>query len=86
KWVKGRNLEVEDLLKIQSGAPEAAQEKPRSKEEAAELKSRLDAMTLTEAEARYDYLQGKAFSELTDEEYDERLALAETLSKKSKGK
>jgi hypothetical protein len=86
KWVKGRNLEVEDLLKIQSTAPEASQEKPRSREEAAELKKRLDAMTLKEAEARYNYLQGKAFSELTDEEYEERLALAETLSKKSKGK
>ena len=86
KWVKGRNLEVEDTLKILSTAPEAAQEKPRSSEEAAELKKRLEAMTHTEAEARYNYLQGKAFSELTDEEYEERLALAETLSKKSKGK
>ena len=86
KWVKGRNLEVEDLLKIRPTAPEAAQEKPRSKEEAAELKKRLDAMTPTEAEARYNYLQGKTFSELTDEEYEERLALADTLSKKSKGK
>ena len=86
KWVKGRNLEVEDLLKIQSTAPEAPPEKPRSREEAAELKRRLDAMTLKEAEARYNYLQGKAFSELTDEEYEERLALAQSLSEKSKAK
>jgi len=84
KWVKGRSLEVEDTLRIRSTAPEAAQEKPRSKEEAAELKRRLDAMTLKEAEARYNYLQGKPFSELTDEEYEERLALAQTLSEKSK--
>ena len=89
KWVKGKDLEVEDTLKIQSTTPttpEAAQEKPRSREEAAELKKKLDAMTLTEAETRYNYLQGKAFSELTDDEYEERLALADTLSKKSKGK
>ena len=86
KWVKGRSLEVEDTLKIRSAAPEAAQEKPRSREEAAELKRRLDAMTLKEAEARYNYLQGKAFSELTDEEYEERLALAQSLSEKSKAK
>ena len=43
-------------------------------------------MTLTEAEARYNYLQGKAFSELTDDEYEERLALAQSLSEKSKAK
>ncbi|HEV2390488.1 MAG TPA: hypothetical protein VGS04_07180 [Nitrososphaerales archaeon] len=87
KWVKGKDLEVEDTLRIRSTTsttPEATQEKPRSKEEAAELKKKLDAMSLTEAEARYNYLQGKAFSELTDEEYEERLALADTLSKKSK--
>ena len=86
KWVKGRNLEVEDSLKIRSTAPDAAPEQPRSREAAAEMKKRLEAMTLMEAEARYNYLQGKAFSELTDEEYEERLALAETLSKKSKGR
>jgi hypothetical protein len=86
KWIKGRNLEVEDTLRILSAAPEAAQEKPRSREEAEELKRRLGAMTLKDAEARYNYLQGKAFSDLTDEEYEERLALAETLSQKSKAK
>lgn len=84
KWVKGRNLEVEDSLKIQTTTPEAAPEHPRSREAAAEMKERLDSMTPKEAGARYNYLQGKAFSELTDEEYEERLALAETLSKKTK--
>jgi fructose-bisphosphate aldolase class 1 len=85
KWARGRKLEIEESLKIQS-PPEAPQAKTRSKEQEAELRKRLEAMTLEEAEARYNYLQGKPFSELTDEEYEERLALADTLSKKSKGK
>ncbi len=84
KWAKGRNLEVEESLKIQSAGPEPPQEKPPSKEQQAELKKKLEGMTPREAEARYDYLQGKPFSELTDEEYEERLALAQTLSEKSK--
>jgi len=84
KWARGRKLEVEESLKIHSAAPEPSQAEPPSREKQAELKKRLEAMTPKEAEARYNYLQGKPFSELTDEEYDERLALADTLSKKSK--
>jgi len=86
KWVKGRSLEVEDTLKIKSAGPEPLQAEPPSKEQQAELKKKLEGMTPKEAEARYNYLQGKPFSELTDEEYEERLALAQSLSEKSKAK
>jgi len=85
KWARGRKLEIEESLKIRS-QPEAAQAKTSSKEEEAVLRRRLEALTPKEAEARYDYLQRKPFSELTDEEYEERLVLAQTLSEKPKSK
>ena len=36
------------------------------------------------AEERYNYLLGKQITELTDEEYSERLALVERLTEKEK--
>lgn len=83
KWVKARNLEVEDSMKIRFG-PEAPADKPRSREQEAELKKRLAGLTPQKAEERYNFLQSKPFSELTDEEYEERLVLAQTLSERSK--
>jgi hypothetical protein len=85
KWARGKNLEIEESLKIQAPIPEEPQAKERAREQQAEMKKRLAGLTLQEAEERYNYLQGKPFSELTDAEYEERLALAETLSQKSKG-
>lgn len=86
RWARGRNLEIEESLKIQSPRLEAPEVKANAREQEAQLKRRLEALTPQMAEERYNYLQSKPFSELTDEEYDERLALAETLSKKSKAK
>jgi hypothetical protein len=84
KWAKARNLEIEESLKIQSPRPEAPQRRANTREQEAELKKRLEGLTPQEAEARYNYLQTKPFSELTDAEYEERLALAQTLSEKRK--
>lgn len=84
KWAKGRRLEVVESLKLQPPRPEATQGKVKSKELEAEMKEKLEGLTPQKAEERYNYLQSKLFSELTDAEYDERLALAQTLSEKSK--
>jgi hypothetical protein len=85
KWARDRKLEIEESLKIQTPIPEEPQAKERAMEQQAEMKKRLAALTLQEAEARFNFLQSRPFSELTDAEYEERLALAETLSQKSKG-
>jgi len=50
-----------------------------------ELKKKLDEFSPKEAEERYDFLNGKSISELTDAEYEERLALALKLSDKAAG-
>lgn len=84
KWAKGRHLEVEESLKLLSPRPEEPQRKANTREQEAELKKRLEGLTPQKAQERYNYLQSKPFSELTDEEYEERLALAQTLSEKSK--
>jgi hypothetical protein len=47
-----------------------------------ELNQRLERMSPKEAEERYNYLNAKSISDLTDEEYEERLALAQKLSEK----
>jgi hypothetical protein len=59
------------------------QEDDRRSEE--ELKEKLDGLSPQEAEERYSYLNGKSISELTDAEYEERLALALKLSDKAAG-
>jgi len=48
-----------------------------------ELDQRLDGLSQEQAEERYNYLNSKSISELTDAEYEERLALALRLSEKS---
>ncbi|MGP8125890.1 MAG: nuclear transport factor 2 family protein [Nitrososphaerales archaeon] len=47
-----------------------------------EAKKKLDGLTPQMAEERYDYLSRRPISELTDAEYEERLALAEKLSER----
>jgi ketosteroid isomerase-like protein len=51
-----------------------------------EAKKKLDSLTPQMAEERYNYLSGKPISELTDAEYEERLALAERLSERANKK
>ena len=50
------------------------------------VKEKLDSLTPQMAEERYNYLSGKPISELTDAEYEERLALAERLSERANKK
>ena len=76
KWAKGRNLEVLESLTLQSPRPEA-QGKANPKEIEAEVKKRLEKLEPQKAEERYNYLRGKPISELTDAEFEERLALAQ---------
>jgi hypothetical protein len=84
-WARAKNLEIEESLKIKAPVPEDPQAKERAKEQQAEVKKKVASLSLEEAEARFNFLQSKPFSELSDAEYEERLALAETLSQKSKG-
>lgn len=83
KWTKGKNLELVESLKVQSRKHEATQEKesPKSEED---LTKKLDRLTFQQAEERYNYLRSKSISELTDAEYEERLALVQQLSGKAK--
>jgi hypothetical protein len=83
-WAKGRRLEVVESLKLQTPRPEATQGKVNPKEEETELKKKLEGLTPQKADDRYNYLQSKPISELTDAEYDERLALAQGLAEKVK--
>jgi len=83
KWARGRNMEVSESMKLQP-KQEPAQASMDSKEREAELKKKLDALAPEKAEERYNYLRSKSISELTDAEYEERLALAQTLSSRSK--
>jgi len=84
KWAKGRQMEVVESLVVQP-RPEAPQEKAKPNELEAEAKKRLESLTPQEAEERYNYLLGRSVSELTDAEFEERLALAQRASGKAKG-
>jgi len=84
EWAKGRHLEMVESLRLQTPKPVLTQEKPKPSVPEAGEKQKLERLTPQQAHERYNYLQSKPFSELTDAEYDERLALAESLSKKSK--
>jgi len=84
KWAKGRQMEVVESLELQP-RPEATQEKAKPNEPEAEAKKKLEGLTPKEAEERYNHLLGKSVSELTDAEFEERLALAQRTSGKAKG-
>ncbi len=83
KWTKEKHLDVVESLKVKAPRSEAAHEKAAPKEEG-EMKKRLESLTPEEMEKRYNYLRSKSISELTDAEYDERLALVQRLSQKTK--
>jgi hypothetical protein len=76
KWAKGKDLDVVESLKLQHPRHETAQPKVDPKELEAEVKKRLDKLTPQTAEERYRYLQSRPISELTEAEFEERLALA----------
>lgn len=84
KWAKGRQLEVIESLRLQSPKTEATQQKASPKEQQVDLKKKLENLTPQKAEQRYNYLQSRPISELTDAEYDERLELAQKISGKAK--
>lgn len=77
-WSKGKRLEMSESIKLK-GRPLIPQFTPSK-----DVTKKLDSMTPDQAEARFTYLQEKPFSELSDAEYEERLALADSLSKKKK--
>lgn len=83
KWAKGRRLDVIESLKIQPRKSEAPKEKVDSKELEAQVKKKLESLTPEKAEERYNYLQSKPITELTDAEVEERIALAQRNPKKS---
>jgi hypothetical protein len=83
KWAKGRRLEVVESLKLQPLKPEATQAEVNPKEVQEEVKKRLEGLTPQKAEERYNYLQSRPISELTDAEIEERLALAQRKPEKN---
>ncbi len=66
----------------EGSSPEATREVVDWKGLEVEAKKKLDGLTPQMAEERYDYLSKRPISELTDAEYEERLALAEKLSER----
>jgi hypothetical protein len=84
KWAKGKQMEVVESLELHP-RPEAPQEKAKPNEREAEAKKKLEGLTPKEAEERYNHLLSKSVSELTDAEFEERLALAQRTSGKPKG-
>jgi len=90
KWARGRQLNIDETMKLVNDMP-AAVEESESEEEIEkrvqsekELKKKIDNLTPEMAQERYDYLQSKPIGELTDEEYDERLELAQRNFKKGR--
>ncbi|MDA4113751.1 MAG: hypothetical protein OK474_06870 [Thaumarchaeota archaeon] len=81
KWAKGRHLEVVESLKLQSTRSEETQVRADPKELEAEVKKKLERLTPETAEERYKYLQSRPISELTEAEFNERLALAQRSDK-----
>lgn len=79
-WSRGKRLEMSESIKLK-GKPLIPQFTPSK-----DVAKKLDGMTPEQAEARFSYLQEKPFSELSDAEYEERLALADSLSKKQRKK
>ena len=84
KWGKGRRLEVVESLRLQYHKPDAAQARVDPKTLQAEVKKKVDGLSSQKAEERYLYLSSKPLSELSDAEYQERLALAQRPSEKAK--
>jgi hypothetical protein len=83
KWAKGKRLEVVESLKLQSPIPEVTRGEVNPKEVEAQVKKKLEGLTPQKAEERYNYLQSRPISELTDAEIEERLALAQRKPEKS---
>ena len=86
KWAKGKRMEVVESLRLQPLGPEIAPETADPKEVKEDVKKRLEGLTPQMAEERLNYLQSKPFSELTDAEYEERLALAQDINQALKRK
>lgn len=86
RWAKGRRLEAVESLTLQFARPQESLARAQPSGQDAGVKKRLESLTPQQAEQRFNYLQSKPFSELTDAEYDERLALAERLSAKPKAR
>lgn len=96
KWAKAKSLVVTEVLKLQFHRTEQVQTRVEPKTEPktepkiepeelkAELKRRLDSYTPEKAEERYRYLSSKPITDLSDAEYNERIALAQRPSKKAK--
>jgi hypothetical protein len=84
KWAKGSNLEIIESLKLQPLKPETPQVRANPKEMEAEVKKKLEKLTPQTAEERYKYLLSRPISELTEAEFNERLALASRPSDKAK--
>lgn len=87
KWAKGKKLEVVELLRLEPLPTEAApMASVVQKSVNEDVKKRLEGLTPETARERLSLLQSKPFSELTDAEYEERLALTQDLEKALKRK
>jgi hypothetical protein len=87
KWARGRQMNINETMKLletESPSAESDQEIKKRSQSEKELKARIDALTPEMARERYNYLQSKPIGELTDDEYDERLELAQRDFKKTR--
>jgi hypothetical protein len=76
----------EETAKPEDASDKAAAEKVDRQAEVSqeEVKKKVSELTPQMAEERYNYLLSKSITDLTDEEYAERLALVERLTEKKK--
>jgi hypothetical protein len=94
KWAKGKDLDVAETIRLQPRQqPHSPQRAEKSaggagdRVDQAEIRKRVQNLSPQKAEERYNYLSSKPISELTDVEYEERLALAErSLGRKNEPK
>ena len=71
-----------ESLRLQPLQPTKGESNGKEVDRSEEVKKKIDSLTPQMAEQRYNYLQSKPIGELTDAEYDERLALASSTSRK----
>lgn len=90
KWARGRELETVQSLRVQKPPEpeELVDDRPASAEDTskleAEAKKKVDDLSSDKAEERYIYLSNKPLTELTDQEFQERLLLAQRTTGKKK--
>jgi hypothetical protein len=84
KWAREKQIEVDYSVRLQPTSRNTPAEAADTAKLETEAKKRVGELSPEKAEARYNYLSSKPLTELTDEEFQERLLLAQSTPAKTK--